>query len=256
MKLRQCVFVCKDLESSREELCDILGIEVAYRDPGVAKWGLVNVVCPTGHDFLEIVTPSQPGTSAGRYIERRKGDGGYMVIIQVPDAKAERARVTGLGVRAVAQKDLPEYNYTHFHPSDTSGVLLSLDTTFAPPGVEPALWWPPAAKDWLPHAKSNVTNGLAGVEIQSHDPDATAALWARILDRPVDGDIIRLDDDGEIRFVPIADSRGPGISAFDVNVVDRERVLRAARKRHDPTATHVPVSPSQIELCGCRINLV
>ena len=63
MKLRQCVFVCKDLESSREELCDILGIEVAYRDPGVAKWGLVNVVCPIGHDFLEIVTPSQPGTS-------------------------------------------------------------------------------------------------------------------------------------------------------------------------------------------------
>ena len=103
MKLRQCVFVCKDLESSREELCDILGIEVAYRDPGVAKWGLVNVVCPIGHDFLEIVTPGQPGTSAGRYIERRKGDGGYMVIIQVPDAKAERARVTGLGVRADAQ---------------------------------------------------------------------------------------------------------------------------------------------------------
>ena len=59
MKLRQCVFVCKDLESSREELCDVLGIEVAYRDPGVAKWGLVNVVCPTGHDFLEIVTPVQ-----------------------------------------------------------------------------------------------------------------------------------------------------------------------------------------------------
>ena len=134
MKLRQCVFVCKDLESSREELCDILGIEVAYRDPGVAKWGLVNVVCPTGHDFLEIVTPFQHGTSAGRYIERRKGDGGYMVILQVPDAAAERKRVTALGVRAVAQKDLPEYQYTHFHPSDTAGVLLSLDTTFAPHG--------------------------------------------------------------------------------------------------------------------------
>ena len=58
MRLRQCVFVCKDLESSAEELCDILGIEVAYRDPGVAKWGLVNVVCPTGlatmGDVLEL----------------------------------------------------------------------------------------------------------------------------------------------------------------------------------------------------------
>ena len=256
MKLRQCVFVCKDLERNAEELCDTLGIEVAYRDPGVGKWGLANVVCPTGHDFLEIVSPTQDGTSAGRYIERRKGDGGYMVILQVPDAVKERERITALGVRAVEKKDLPEYKYTHFHPSDTAGVLLSIDQTIAPAGVDPKLWWPPAAKDWLPHAKSNVTNGLAGVEIQSHDPDATAALWARILDRPVDGDIIRLDDDGEIRFVPIADSRGPGISAFDVNVVDRERVLRAARKRHDPTATHVPVSPSQIELCGCRINLV
>ncbi len=58
----------QDLESSREELCVILGIEVAYRDPGVAKWGLVNVVCPTGHDFLEIVTPFRQDTSAGRFI--------------------------------------------------------------------------------------------------------------------------------------------------------------------------------------------
>ena len=249
MRLRQCVFVCKDLESSREELCDILGIEVAYRDPGVAKWGLVNVVCPTGHDFLEIVTPFQQGTSAGRYIERRKGDGGYMVILQVADAAAERKRVTDLGVRAVAQKDLPEYQYTHFHPSDTTGVLLSLDTTFAPKGVDPALWWPPAEKGWLKHARSDVTNGLAGVEIQHDDPDAAAATWAKILNRPVEGDIIRLDG-SQIRFVPIADDRGPGVSAYDVRVVDRERVLAAADKRgkkHGPT---------QVEVCGCRINLV
>src|SRR5258707_8329138 len=100
MKLRQCVFVCKDLEASRAELCDTLGIEVAYRDPGVAKWGLANVVCPTGHDFLEIVAPTRDGTSASRYIERRNGDGGYMGILQVPHAQAERQRLTGLGVRA------------------------------------------------------------------------------------------------------------------------------------------------------------
>jgi len=250
MKLRQCVFVAKDLESSREELCDILGIEVAYRDPGVAKWGLVNVVCPTGHDFLEIVTPSQPGTSAGRYIDRRKGDGGYMVIIQVPDAAAERKRVTGLGIRAVAQKDLPEYQYTHFHPSDTSSVLLSLDTTFAPKGTDPALWWPPAEKNWLKHAHSDVTNGLAGVEIQAENPDAAAALWSKLLNRPAQDDIIQLDDDGEIRFTPIVDGRGPGVSAYDVKVVDRERVLAAAKKRGKQHG------PAQVEVCGCRINLV
>ncbi len=250
MKLRQCVFVCRDLESSNAELCDILGIEVAYRDPGVAKWGLANVVCPTGHDFLEIVSPFQEGTSASRYIDRRKGDGGYMVIIQVADAAAERKRVTGLGIRAVAQKDLPEYQYTHFHPSDTTGVLLSLDTTTAPAGTDPALWWPPAEKDWLKHARSDVTSGLAGVEIQNEDPDKAADLWSKILNRPVEGDIIRLDDDGEIRFVPIADGRGPGVSAYDVRVIDRARVLAAAKKRNKMSG------PTQVEVCGCRINLV
>ncbi|MBX9943986.1 MAG: VOC family protein [Reyranella sp.] len=249
MRLRQCVFVCGDLESSREELCDILGIEVAYRDPGVAKWGLVNVVCPTGHDFLEIVTPFQQGTSAGRYIERRKGDGGYMVILQVTDAGAERKRVTDLGVRAVAQKDLPEYQYTHFHPSDTAGVLLSLDTTFAPQGVDPTLWWPPAEKGWLKHARADVTNGLAGVEIQHPDPAAAAATWSRILGRPLDGSRIRLDG-SEIRFVADRDGRGPGVSAYDVKTVDRARVLAAAEKRGRT------LGPSQVEVCGCRINLV
>src|SRR5260221_12764611 len=141
MTLRQCVFVCKDLESSREELCDVLGIEVAFRDPGVAKWGLVNVVCPTGHDFLEIVSPFQQGTSAGRYIDRRKGDGGYMVIVQVDDAVAERTRVTGLGVRAVAQKGLPEYQYTHFHPAGTAGAPLSIDQTKPPAGFNAKPGW-------------------------------------------------------------------------------------------------------------------
>jgi hypothetical protein len=250
MKLRQCVFVARDLESSREELCDTLGLEVAYRDPGVAKWGLANVVCPTGHDFLEIVSPTREGTSAGRYIERRKGDGGYMVILQVADAVAERERVTALGVRAVEQKDLPEYKYTHFHPADTAGVLLSLDQTLAPPGTDPELWWPPAARDWLKHARSDVTNGLGGVEIQCVEPDKAAALWSKILNRPAKDDIIRLDDDGEIRFVPIADERGPGVSAYDVRVVDRDRVIAAARKRHKQHGV------GQVEVCGCRINLV
>lgn len=249
MRLRQCVFVCKDLESSREELCDILGIEVAFRDPGVAKWGLVNVVCPTGHDFLEIVTPFQQGTSAGRYIDRRKGDGGYMVILQVADAAAERKRVTDLGVRAVSQKDLPEYQYTHFHPSDTSGVLLSLDTTFAPKGVEPALWWPPAEKGWLQHARSDMTNGLAGVEIQHTDPDAAAAHWAKILGRPANNNRIQLDG-SELRFVADKDGRGPGVSAYDVKTADKAKVLAAAEKRGKK------LGPAQVEVCGCRINLV
>ncbi len=65
-----------------------------------------------------------------------------------PSARRRNAAIVLLfvganyGVRAVAHKDLPEYQYTHFHPSDTSGVLLSIDQTIAPKGVDPKLWWP------------------------------------------------------------------------------------------------------------------
>jgi hypothetical protein len=253
MRLRQAVFVGRDLESTAAALCDILGIEVAYRDPGVAKWGLANVVCSVGDDFLEIVSPKQDGTSAGRYIDRRKGDGGYMVILQVPDAVPERARVTALGIRAVAEKNAGDYTYTHFHPSDTAGVLLSIDSVTPPPGADAAKFWPPAGAGWQKHGRSDVSNGLAGVELQNADPVGTAALWSKILDRPVErkGEALRVAlDGGEIRIVPIADGRGPGVSAFDVKAVDKARILAAADKRN------ARLGPSQVEICGCRVNLV
>jgi hypothetical protein len=253
MHLRQCVFVARDLEGSCAELCDILGIEVAYRDPSVGKWGLGNVVCPVGNDFLEIVSPEKDGTSAGRYLDRRRGDGGYMVILQVPDAIKQRERVTAMGVRAVEKKDFPEYCYTHFHPSDTAGVLLSIDTAVAPAGTDPALFWPPASTDWLKHRRADVTSGLAGVEIQNPDPASAAGLWGRILARPVttSGGAHRIAiDGGEIRFVAVSDGRGPGVSAYDVKAADRARVLAAASKRGKRR------SDTQVEVCGCRINLV
>jgi hypothetical protein len=128
-------------------------------------------------------------------------------------------------------------------------VLLSLDTTFAPKGVDPALWWPPAEKGWLKHARSDVTNGLAGVEIQHPDPAAAAANWAKILGRPLDGNRIKLEG-SEIRFVADRDGRGQGVSAYDVRAVNKDKILAAAEKRGKKRG------PSQVEVCGCRINLV
>ena len=41
-------------------------VEVAFRDPGVAAFGLQNAVMPIGRTFLEVVSPVQEGTTAGR----------------------------------------------------------------------------------------------------------------------------------------------------------------------------------------------
>ncbi len=254
MRLRQIAFVAQDLEATAEELCDVLGLEVAYRDPGVGKWGLENIVAPIGGAFLEIVSPTENNTSAGRYLERRKGDGGYMVILQCPDAVAERKRITAMGIRAVATADRSDYFYTHFHPADVGGYLLSIDSV--DPGQD---WlgedclWPPAYYDWIRHRKRDTSADLVAVELQSPDPVATADLWSRLLGLPIKAEGGKLAmplTRGAIRFVKAEDGRGTGIGALDVKAADKAKIVAAAKRRK------LPVSGDRVTVVGCRINLV
>src|SRR5258705_9635637 len=92
MRLRQIALVAGDLEKTVDDLCAVLGLEVCYRDPGVAEFGLRNALMPIATSFLEVVSPQQPGTTAGRLLEKRRGDGGYMVVVRTdaPPAGARR----------------------------------------------------------------------------------------------------------------------------------------------------------------------
>ena len=69
MRFRQGVFVARDLEATTAELCDILGIEVAYRDPGVAKWGLAD---PSATPAISI----KFAAGFGEFAATRHGKGG------------------------------------------------------------------------------------------------------------------------------------------------------------------------------------
>jgi hypothetical protein len=129
MRLRQIAFVAEDLKATTEELCDVLGLEVAYRDPGVGKWGLENIVAPIGGAFLEIVAPKEEGTSAGRYLERRGGDGGYMVILDTDDIAPWRTHLAEISVRIAADLAHGAYAGLQLHPRDTGGALLEINTT-------------------------------------------------------------------------------------------------------------------------------
>ena len=85
MRLRQIAVVASDLQKVGAEITGVLGAEACFTDPGVKQFGLKNTLWPIGTQMLEVVTPITDGTAGGRYIERRGGDGGYMVITQVDD---------------------------------------------------------------------------------------------------------------------------------------------------------------------------
>ena len=85
IRLRQVALVARDLDAVVGELCEHLGLTVCFHDPGVAAFGLRNALMMIGDQFLEVVSPTQPGTTAGRLLDKRNGDGGYMAIYEVDD---------------------------------------------------------------------------------------------------------------------------------------------------------------------------
>lgn len=253
MILRQVASVAGGLEPAAEDLCAVLGLRVAFRDPGVARFGLENVVIPADGTFIEIVSPIREGTSAGRYLARRGGDGPYMVILQTDDALAARARIAALGVRVVETIDRPDYVATHFHPRDTGGVLLSIDHVPGGDRRDPRSPWPPAGPDWEAAIRTDTVSALTGVDLQSDDPPRQAALWSQLLEQPLeeepDDTPALVLENARLRFVAATDGRGVGISAFELRAVDLPCVLAEARARG------LALSDDTVQLGGTRFRL-
>jgi hypothetical protein len=121
VRLRQAVLVARDLEPAYDRLREALGLGEPFRDPGVGMFGLHNVVCALGEDFLEVVSPTQEGTAAGRHLERR-GEGGYMLIFQLDDLASARERAQALGVRTVWSVDIDDISASHLSVPDPNSV--------------------------------------------------------------------------------------------------------------------------------------
>ena len=246
MRLRQIALVAEHLQPVVDDLCAVLGIRVSFNDPGVGTFGLENAVMPIGDTFLEVVAPVQPDTTAGRYLERRGGDGGYMVILQSEDLDADRARFVRLGIRVVAQLDRPHARGTHLHPRDVGGAILSVDD------MDPPESWEWAGPDWQSSVDTSLVTAITGVAIQSHDPGGLADRWAEVLGREVDTVGVARDinlEEGGIRFVQALDERGDGVSTVRLAANDPEEVLRRAAERDlvDPDG--------RIVICGTVFDL-
>jgi catechol 2,3-dioxygenase-like lactoylglutathione lyase family enzyme len=248
VRIRQVALVARELEPAVDALRSVLGIEVAYRDPGVGVFGLENAVLPVGDTFLEVVCPAREDTSAGRFLARRGGDGGYMVILQSDDLAKDRRRVEELGVRIVWETALDDIATIHLHPRDVGGAILSLDEARPPES------WRWAGPDWRAKIRSDVVTGIAGVELQARDPAALAARWSRLLARPVtdadDGLPAIVLESGTLRFAQEQDGRGEGISGVDFAAVDPARALDAARERG------LAVAGAAVALCGIQLRFV
>jgi len=228
MHIRQIALVARDLEPVVADLCAVLGLEVAFRDPGVAEFGLHNAVMPAGATFLEVVSPTREGTTAGRFLEKHGGDGGYMVILQTPDLASARARLAALGVRIVWQIALDDIATVHLHPRDVGGAIVSLDEPRPPES------WRWAGPGWKDRVRTDVVQGIASATLAARDPERLAGRWAEVLGLPTPrrtGAAFELPlQPGVIRVVA-SDDGNEGIAAVGLAAVDPRRALATAHER-------------------------
>ncbi|MBI1239734.1 MAG: hypothetical protein GC199_10390 [Alphaproteobacteria bacterium] len=229
IRLRQIALVAHDLAAAQGDIAALFAVPYAYDDPGVGKYGLKNAVVPIGMTFLEVVSPKEAGTTAGRLLEKRGGDGGYMVIFQTDDLAAARARVREAGARIVDQWDGNGAAFTHLHPRDLGGAIVSIDA------MTPRDRWEWGGPEWQKHIARDRVTAIVGAELQGEAPDKMAARWAEVLGFPAarSGDHWRigLSEGGELRFVGLKDDRGEGLRAFDVAASDPAAIRKAAAAR-------------------------
>ena len=262
LRLRQIALVAEQLAPVEQTLIAVLGVAVCYRDPAVATFGLENALFPVGNQFLEVVAPTRPGTAGGRYLERRGGDGGYMVICQTDDHPPRRQRVADLGVRTVFDRDLADYSLMQLHPKDTGGSFLEIDAQLGAGGLDPDGPWHPAGPDWKNGQRLDRVSGISAAEIQADDPEAVAERWSQIVEIPLTrtalGEPELLLDNAALRFVPCSDGRPEGLGGIDISCMDPDAVMRAADRAQGalPQGGVTVIGGKQILIGGMRINLV
>lgn len=252
LRLRQICLVAGELEGPVADLEAVFGLATCHHDPAVEKYGLVNALLPVGNNFLEVVAPFRENTAAGRYLERRGGDGGYMVILQCDDIAAQQVRCETLGVRVINHMQYGAYDGLQLHPRDTGGAILETSCTAgdgAPDGP-----WHPAGTNWRDAVRTDRVTAITAADLQSDDPAALAARWGDILAiDPVQdgaGAMILPLENAVLRFVAATDGRGEGLGGLDLTVADRAAVIATAEKRG------YTVSGNIVIVCGTRFRLI
>ncbi|MBT6613198.1 MAG: hypothetical protein HOB38_13950 [Deltaproteobacteria bacterium] len=255
LTLRQICLVAEKRQPVIDDLVAVLGVEVCYVDPHVEVFGLENALVAVDTNFIEVVAPIAEKTAAGRYLDRRCGNGGYMIITQSDNAETQaacRARAADLNVRVAFETPHDTGNYLQLHPADTGGSFFEIDWDQSNNPI--GNWAPAGGTGWEKHVRTHVISALKGAELQSSEPESLARRWSSItgieLRKDAAGSLEMPLNNAVIRFVQADDGRGEGLGGIDIEASDPKKLLQAAEDRG------LKISDTRVMICGVRFNLV
>ncbi|KIV97450.1 hypothetical protein PV10_01201 [Exophiala mesophila] len=244
-RLRQIALIAEDLDRARHLLTTILDTEVVFIDPQVAQWGLKNILVAIGGDIIEVCSPFKPDTTVGRLLQKR-GDGGYMIIMQTIDAVARRKYIESQKLAKVI------FDHVHddavciqYHPKGVPGGMMPeldshtpspknptpLDSPFSP--------WHACGADYLAYStamKRRAHLKLIGATLRlapgNTNIQAAAQRWNHLFGVPSQANNL-LFTNAKLDFVNGVQGQPEGLERITIQVdgKDRlERILNIARR--------------------------
>ena len=244
MRLRQIAIASYNLNQCERIINKELNINTAHRDEEVEQYGLNNIVCPIGGEFLEVVSPFTTNTTAGRFIEKKGGAAGYMTIFQCEDSLERRKFIESKGIRHLNSFDNGKYSdfiINQYHPKDLPGALVEIDSVKNTNYKEKYADWPPAGKNWRQQINEEYVEGIVGATIAADKPIELAELWSEVLDSEL---IIKKDipyiiiENANIKFVQ---SKNDYTDLVGIEIKATQKRLSMGRK---------------IKILGLEINFV
>lgn len=249
-RLRQICLVARDLPHVIADMQAIFGVKLAYQDPHVRRYGLENALFPFGLAFVEVVSPVEPDTAAGRFLERSGGIGGYMAIFNCSDPERRGRHADALGVRIAHTMDQAGFHAVQLHPRDCRAAMIEFDRSDGEEDLR-GPYVPAGGAGWTHAIRTDVTKGLVEIVVESPDPAGIGRHWSRILEKPFapDGEGGRIAVDmTAIRFAPGPDARET-LRTLVIEATDRGGIEKRAAERG------YPVTEAGVEFCGVRFKL-
>ncbi|KAH7397203.1 hypothetical protein BKA66DRAFT_508985 [Pyrenochaeta sp. MPI-SDFR-AT-0127] len=263
-RLRQIALVTKDLERSKQLLTHVLGTEVIYEDPAVGQWGLKNFLVPVGGDVIEVVSPFRPNTTAGRLLEKR-GDGGYMIIMQTEDAKKRREYIEAAGLaKVIFGHEHDDAVCVQYHPKGIKGGMMPELDSHAPGPNNPTPLksrfspWHACGSDYqayYPGMKRSEHLTLEGCVLRlqpgDFDHEAGSRQWEELFGVARSRDLLAFTN-AKLGFVPGREGQTEGLVSITIGVNSQDKleaILGRARKAG-------ACGNGWLDMCGVKWHLV
>jgi hypothetical protein len=243
--------------------CTTLSVRPRHSTQHV-KHRLTHASVPLGGDIIELVAPFKEGTTAGRLLDKR-GEGGYMIIMQTEDANKRREHIEAKALaKVILRQEHGDVTFVQYHPKGIKGGMMpELDSHTPGPNNPTPLTsrfspWHACGSDhkvYYPGMKRSSHLTLEGCVLRLRpgelDHEAAARQWEEIFGVARSRDLLAFTN-ARLGFVAGREGLPEGLVSITVGVDGQDR-LDAIRERAREAGVLVD---RRFEMCGIQWNLV